>query len=306
MLNHSKDVDIKCHLDTCNTYPIITDYERGETYCGGCGLVLLQNIEDRTSDSFTHSHEDFMTNTRFGPATSLTMHDKGLSTMIGNDVDSSGHPISNQTKLTFNRLRTWDQRSKSRHTGSLTKALTQLNAIKTKLGVPEAVAENAAYIYRKAVAAKLTRGRTMLSLVAASLYASCRETNTPRTIDDISRAANIEKRILSRDFRTLIKKLNLQLTQYNISSFVIKLSNNLNLKEKTKRDALKILQKSKKENIVAGKNPMAQAAASLYIACIMNNEKMSQKKLAVVAGITDVTIRNRIMLIRKTLKIYDY
>jgi transcription initiation factor TFIIB len=303
MLNHRKDVDVKCELDTCKTYPIITDNERGETYCGGCGLVLLQKMEDRTMEGHSYTQEEFMSNTRTGPGTSLTMNDRGLSTVMGGDIDSTGHAISNKTKSTFNRLRTWDKRSKTRETSSLTKALTQLNAMKTKLGVPEAVVENAAYIYRKAVGARLTRGRTMLSLVAASLYASCRETNTPRTIDDISKAANVEKRILSRDFRTLINKLNMHLEQYDTSSFIVKIANNLNLKEKVKRDALKILHKSEKEKITAGKNPVAQATASLYIACVMNGERVSQKKLSKMSGITDVTIRNRVSLIKKTLKL---
>ena len=40
-----------------------------------------------------------------------------------------------------------------------------------KLGIPDNVVENAAYLYRKIVSAKLTRGRTMASLISASLYA---------------------------------------------------------------------------------------------------------------------------------------
>ena len=113
--------------------------------------------------------------------------------------------------------------------------------MKTKLGIPDNVVENAAYIYRKAVNAKLTRGRTMASLVAASLYAACRENNIPRTLDDIAEAGNVERRILSRDLRTIIKKLELNLNQYDTSSFISKISNNMNLKEKTKRDAFEIL-----------------------------------------------------------------
>ena len=241
--------------------------------------------------------------TRTGPGTSLTMNDKGLSTVIGKNVDSTGHAISNKTKQAFSRLRIWDQRSKSRTVSSLSKALTQLNAMKTKLSVPNSVVEDAAYIYRKAVAAKLTRGRTMTSLIAASLYAACRENNTPRTLDDIAKAGNVERRVLSRDLRTLIKRLGLSLNQYDIGSFIVKIANNLNLKEKTKRDAIAILQKAEDIEITAGKNPIAQAAASLYIACIVNGERISQKKFSLEAGVSDVTVRNRAALLRKALKI---
>lgn len=300
--NYSNDYDVKCQLDTCKTYPAITDSERGEIVCGGCGLILLQNMADASYQNNGYTQEDFMKLARTGPATSLTMHDRGLSTVIGTNKDSSGKALSSKTKYEFNRLRTWDQRSKSRKTASYSKAFTLLHGMKTKLGISNNVVENAAYIYRKVVSAKLTRGRTMASLISASLYAACRENNIPRTLDDIAEAGNIERRILSRDLRTIIKKLELNLNQYDTSSFISKISNNLNLKEKTKRDAFEILRRCEKEQITAGKHPVAQAAASLYISCIMNGEKISQKKFSVESGVSDVTIRNRVVLIKKTLK----
>ena len=303
--NYSNDYDVKCQLDTCKTYPAITDSERGEIVCGGCGLILLQNMADASYENNGYNSEDYMKLSRTGPATSLTMHDKGLSTVIGTNKDSSGNSLSSKTKYEFNRLRTWDQRSKSRKTASLSKAFTMLHGMKTKLGIPNNVVENAAYIYRKTVSAKLTRGRTMNSLISASLYAACRENNIPRTLDDIAKAGNVERRILSRDLRTIIKKLELNLNQYDTASFISKISNNMNLKEKTKRDAFEILARSEKEQITAGKHPVAQAAASLYISCIMNGEKISQKHFSTESGVSDVTIRNRVMLIKKTLKLIE-
>ena len=301
--NYSNDYDVKCELDACKTYPAITDSERGEIVCGGCGLILVQNLADASYENNGYTQEDFMKQTRTGPATSLTMFDKGLSTVIGNNKDSSGNALSSKTKYEFNRLRTWDQRSKSRKTATLSKAFTLLHSMKTKLGVPDNVVENAAYIYRKIVSAKLTRGRTMASLISASLYAACREHNIPRTLDDTAKAGNVERRILSRDLRTIIKKLGLNLNQYDTASFISKISNNMNLKEKTKRGAFEILKRCEEEEITAGKHPVAQAAASLYISCILNGERVSQKRFSVEAGVSDVTIRNRTALIKKILKL---
>ena len=258
---------------------------------------------DASYENNGYTQEDFMKLARTGPGISLTMHDKGLSTVIGANKDSSGNALPSKTKYEFKRLRTWDQRSKSRKTATLSKAFTLLHGMKTKLGIPDNVVENAAYIYRKIASARLTRGRTMASLVSASLYAACRENNIPRTLDDIAVAGNVERRILSRDLRTIIKKLGLNLNQYDTASFISKISNNMNLKEKTKRDAFEILKKCENEQITAGKHPVAQAAASLYISCILNGEKISQKRFAVGSGVSDVTIRNRAVLIKKTLKL---
>lgn len=248
--DYSNDYDIKCQLDTCKTYPAITDSERGEIICGGCGIILMQNMSDLSNGNNSYTQENFMNITRTGAPTSLTIHDRGLSTVIGMNRDSSGTLLSNQIKYEFKRLRTWDQRSKSRKTASLSKAFTLMNGIKTKLGIPNNVVETAAYIYRKIVNAKLTRGRTMISLVSASLYAACRENNIPRTLDDIAKAGNVERKILSRDLRTIIKRLGLNLNQYDITSFISKISNNMNLKEKTKRDAIEILQRCEKNKLL--------------------------------------------------------
>ncbi len=297
---YAGEYDARCDLEACRTYPTITDSERGEILCGGCGLVLLQKMEDVSHDH-AYVQDRPASQGRTGPGSSLMMHDMGLSTVIGRDADATGRAIPSKTRHAFNRLRMWDQRSKSRTVSGLGKALILLNAVKTKLSVPDSVAENAAYIYRKAVSARLTRGRTTASLIAASLYASCRESNTPRTLSDVAGAANIERRVLTRDLRTLIRRLDLSLDQYDIEPFITKIANNLGLKEKTKRDAVKILQEAARSGITAGKNPISQAAASLYIASIANSESVSQKKLAKEAGVSDVTVRTRIAFLKKGL-----
>ncbi len=282
---------------------MVTDSDRGEVVCGGCGLVLVQNMADMSHENSRFSVEDFMRMTRTGPATSLTMYDKGLSTVIGANKDSSGHLLPTKTKFEFNRLRLWDQRSKSRSNSKLGKAFTRLHAMQAKLGIPNNVVEGAAYIYRKAVAARLTRGRSMASLIAAALYAACRENSIPRTLDDISGAGNVERKVLSRDLRTLVRKLGLNLSQYDTASFITKISNNMALSEKTKRDAFDILKRCEAKRITAGKHPVAQATASLYLACVINGESISQKRFAQESGVSGVTIRNRAALIKKTIKI---
>ena len=303
--NYSGNFNVKCQLDTCKNYPTVTDFERGEIVCMKCGSILLQKIWDMSSESNTFSQESYMKSTRTGPNISLTMHDKGLSTVIGSNKDSCGIPLSNKSKYEFNRLRKWDQRSQSRKTASLSKAFTLLHAMKSKLGIPNNVVEKTAYIYRKVVNAKLTRGRTMKSLISASLYAACRESGIPRTLDDIAIAGNVEKKILSRDLRTIIKKLELNLNQYDTTTFISKISNNLNLKEKTKRDAFEIFYNCEKNQLTAGKHPVAQAAAAIYVSCMINKEKISQSKISAESGVSSVTIRNRVNSIRKIMKIVD-
>ncbi|GFN40066.1 MAG: transcription initiation factor B [Marine Group I thaumarchaeote] len=299
-----KDNNVKCDEDSCNSQPTITDAERGEMFCGGCGLVLTEKIEDENSEHTSYTQEEYLTQTRTGPATSLTMHDRGLSTVIGQNKDSSGHALSGRAKAAFYRLRTWDQRTKSRSKNrNLSQAFILLNGIKTKLGIPEMVVENTAYLYRKAASMNLARGRSIAPLISAALYAACRETNTPRTLDDISDAGNVSRKSLSRTYRTLVRRLDLNLNQYDTAGFVTRIANILEVKEKTKRDALDILQKSQEKEISAGKNPVAQATASLYLASLLNGETLSQTAFSKASGVSSVTIRNRVTSIKEILKL---
>lgn len=282
----------------CPGMEMITDPERGEVFCGGCGMVMIQRIEA----SGTGASRAGAPGVAGAPAGPAGMYDGGLTTVMGaRNVDAGGHAIPADSKRSMGRLRTWDRRSRSKKAASLARALVQLSSITSKLAIPAPVADSAAHIYRRAVDAGLTRGRTTQSVVAASLYAACRRSNTPRTLDDMAGASNVEKRVLSRDLRTMMRRLELDLCQYDASSFVVRIANNLRLGEKTKRGAVEILAMADRAHISAGKNPMSQATAALYMACLSHSEPVTQKRLAAESGISPVTIRNRAAAIREGL-----
>ena len=66
-------------------------------------------------------HKVAIDTARTGAPTSLTRHDKGLSTVINPaNKDATGRPLSSSMKSTITRLRTWDSRSQS-HVSALTK-----------------------------------------------------------------------------------------------------------------------------------------------------------------------------------------
>ena len=294
---------------SCPGSAAVTDPVRGEIICGGCGLVLVQRLEEAHGwegvdigggGASRGAAAAYALGTSPGPAGSLAMHDRGLSTVMGRD-GNAGRQVPAAARRSIDRLRVWDKRSRPKKAASLARALAQLNSLRDRLAVPRAAGENAAHIYRKAVGKGISRGRTMPSLVAASLYAACRELNIPRTLDDVARAGNVEKRVLSRDLRTMITQLELDLNQYDTASFATKMANNLGLKEKTKRDAVETLARADRAHISAGKNPVAQAAGALYMACLLNSEPITQRQLARESGISAVTIRNRVAAIKEGL-----
>ena len=198
-------------------------------------------------------------------------------------------------KSTIERLRTWDSRSKVHESSdrNLRQALSQLSTLKDKLSLSDNVIEKSAYIYRKALEKGLVRGRSISALIAAALYAACRDTETPRTLKDVADAGNIKKKDISRCYRILHQELELKMPVVDPIQCVARISSKLGITEKTKRYAAKVLKIAKENKESAGKDPMGLAAAALYLACVKNNEDMTQRDIAEAANVTEVTIRNR-------------
>lgn len=293
MISNKED---KVHSqDSPSHSPVVTDAISGEILCGRCGLVLVEKVEDSSSESTMYGADQYMEKSRTGMKSTLALHDRGLATIIDiKNKDAYGNSLSGYVKDTFGRLRVWDARSKFKNDDrSLRSAFVVLDAVKQKLDISENITERAAYLYRKALIKKLTRGRRIADLMLASIYAACREANTPRTLQDVASAGNTTVKELSRHYRTLSESLDLRIQSYDSIDFVTRISGAAGLSEKTRRGALEILSKVKQKELSAGKNPMALAAAAIYLSSIINMERKSQKNLSKVSGISMVTIRER-------------
>ncbi|NNM02047.1 MAG: transcription initiation factor IIB, partial [Nitrosopumilus sp.] len=233
---------------------------------------------------------------RTGAPSSLLMHDMGLSTVINPlNKDASGKPLSTSMKSTIERLRTWDNRSQVHEPvdRNLRQALGELTRLKDKIAISANVLEKAAYIYRKALEKKLVRGRSISAMIAASLYAACRDTATPRTLKDVADAANVKRKDIARCYRLLHYELELKMPVVDSVQCIARISSKLDITEKTKRYAIKVLKEAQAREESAGKDPMGLAASALYLSCVHNGASVTQRDIAEAAGVTEVTIRNR-------------
>lgn len=293
----------KCKLDVCTRGPLVTDNDTGEILCSRCGQVLIEKIDSMGTELRSFDLEQFNEKSRTGAKSSLAIHDMGLATSIGSqDKDASGNSLSGYMKNTFNRLRIWDSRSKSKGNDSnLRQAFVLLDTIKSQLSLPDNVVEETAYIYRKASALKLTRGRGISSILYAALYAACRMTVTPRTLRDIAKAGNIRKGDLATAYRTLVQNLDLKLEPYDPVEFVTKICSMIDVSESTRRNALNLLSKAEYAGFSIGKNPMSLVAAAVYLATCATNEKKTQVDIAKVCGVSNVSVRNLTKLFKVKL-----
>ncbi|MFC6771630.1 transcription initiation factor IIB family protein, partial [Halorubrum pallidum] len=229
------------------------------------------------------------------PTTNM-MHDKGLSTNIGwQDKDAYGKSLSSRQREKMQRLRTWNERFRTRDSKerNLKQALGEIDRMASALGLPDNVRETASVIYRRALDEDLLPGRSIEGVATASLYAAARQVGNPRSLDEFTAVARVDKMELTRTYRYVIRELGLRVQPADPESYVPRFVSKLDLSEETQRLARDLLDSAKSAGITSGKSPVGLAASAVYAAALLSNEKVTQSQVSDVADISEVTIRNR-------------
>ena len=286
----------------CASKNIYRDAEKGETICRECGLV----IEDRMVD-FTQEWRDFEDDGgerkgRTGAPSTQTSFDQGLGTEVGTTSDFYKLG-SDKERDRFFRLRKWNIRISTAIERNLKVALAELKRVSSFLKLPKSVEEEAARVYRLAVQKGLVRGRSMESVVAGALYAACRRHEVPRTLDEMGEASGIEKKEIGRTYRFVTRELGISIKPSNPADYIPRFASALKLSPETQSKAVEILEMARDIELTSGRGPTGIAAAALYVSSLLHGEKRTQREVADVAGVTEVTIRNRYKELIKKLKL---
>ncbi|MFZ0511830.1 MAG: TFIIB-type zinc ribbon-containing protein [Candidatus Nitrosopolaris sp.] len=285
----------------CRSDQLVTIPDSGEIVCEHCGAVISDKTEEkgpewRTFATSTAGRERDDEN-RTGMPFSLARSDMGLSTIIGRtNKDARGSKINSSMLSAIERLRTWDSRTQvyTSTDKNLTQAFVQLDTLKDKLGLPSAVIEKTAYIYRKAQENRLVLGRSISAVLVAAIYTACREMGIPRTLNDIARKSNVKRKSVAKCYRQLLLELDLMIPMVDPMKCITRIANKAEISEKTKHQAINLMNIVIKNEISAGKDPMGLAATVIYVSCIKTGEIKTQKELANAADISDMTLRTRL------------
>ncbi len=275
---------------------VISDSEHAETVCEDCGLVVEEGEIDRGPEWRAFDSAEKNKKSRVGAPTTNMMHDQGLSTNIGwQNKDAYGKSLSSRQRQKMQRLRTWNERFRTRDSKerNLKQALGEIDRMASAMGLPENVRETASVIYRRALEEDLLPGRSIEGVATASLYASARQAGTPRSLDEIAAVSRVEKSEIARTYRYVVRELSLEVKPADPESYVPRFASGLELSEETERRARSLLRNAKQKGLHSGKSPVGLAAAAMYAAALLTNEKVTQNDVSEVANISEVTIRNR-------------
>jgi transcription initiation factor TFIIB len=275
---------------------LVHDEERAETVCSDCGLVVEEGGIDPGPEWRAFDAQEKDEKSRVGAPTTTMMHDKGLSTNIGwQDKDAYGNSLSSRQREKMQRLRTWNERFRTRDSKerNLKQALGEIDRMASALGLPENVRETASVIYRRALDDDLLPGRSIEGVATAALYAAARQAGTPRSLDEISGVSRVDKMELTRTYRYIVRQLGLEVQPADPVSYLPRFTSDLDLSEEAERQARELLESAKDDGVHSGKSPVGLAAASIYAAALLTNEKVTQSQVSKVTDVSEVTIRNR-------------
>ncbi|WP_232701602.1 transcription initiation factor IIB [Halobacterium wangiae] len=275
---------------------LVVDEERGETVCGECGLVVEEDSIDRGPEWRAFNATENDQKSRVGAPTTNMMHDKGLSTNIGwQNKDAYGNSLSGRQRRKMQRLRKWNERFRTRNSKerNLKQALGEIERMASALGLPDNVRQTASVIYRRALNEDLLPGRSIEGVATSALYAAARQANTPRSLDEVANVSRVERDEIARTYRYVVRELGLEVAPTDPASYVPRFCSELELPDEVERRARELLTAAEDAGITSGKSPVGLAAAAVYAASLLTNERITQSEVSDVANISEVTIRNR-------------
>jgi transcription initiation factor TFIIB len=280
----------------CGSVKLVRNYERAELVCAGCGFIIHDKIMDMGPEWRAFDQEQRERRGRVGAPMTFTIHDKGLSTMIDwRDRDSHGKDLTPKRRAQIYRLRKWQRRIRVSDATerNLAFALSEIDRMSSHLGLPRNVREAAAVIYRRAVEERLIRGRSIEGVAAAALYAACRECKVPRTLDEIADVSRVSKKEIGRSYRFIARELLIHLRPTSPTDYISRFGSELGLSGEVQSKAIELLKEATKKGLTSGRGPTGVAAAAIYIASVLHGERRTQRDVADVARVTEVTVRNR-------------
>jgi transcription initiation factor TFIIB len=282
---------------------LVDDTQNGEIICSGCGVVVADQIADFGPETISSNLEDKMKLARATGQTTYSQHDLGITTEISlGTKDFSGKTINHEVANQMHNLRKWQQRIRvsSPKERRLANVLAKMGKTCDSLNLSKNVLETASMIYRNLDGHVDVKGKSVVSITAATIYMACKQCDVIRSLEEICRGICPSKdvksktKLAARYYRTMIMEMG-QFTApvVTMDKYISKIANMTQTEVRVERLALEIAEKTKDSSISDGKAPNGIAAAYLYVASVLLGQNVLQRDISSVAGVTEVTIRNR-------------
>ena len=286
----------------CGSQRLVRDYTRGELLCQSCGLVIDDKQIDQGPEWTAYDSQERDRLSMTGAPRSYTSQSINLTTVIpSSNKDSRGNLIPAREMEKFYRMRKLQHHSGHNRPGerSLPETLRALDRVASFLELPKSIREQAGFVCKKALEKGFLRGRSIEALVAAAVYASCRINGVPRTLEELSNVTGMPKKVVAKAYGALARTLQLRVPPSKPADYISRFCSELGLGTGVQAEARRILKQIDDVDGSLSLSPIGTSAAAIYLASLACGERRPQKAIAKVAGVSEVTLRNRFALVNK-------
>jgi transcription initiation factor TFIIB len=260
-------------------------------------------MADYGPESKSSSLEEKMKLARATGQTTYSQHDLGIATEISISAkDFSGKTINSEVVNQMHNLRKWQQRVRisSPRERRLANVLTRIGETCQNLSLSKNVLETASMIYRSLDDKIEVKGKSVVSISVATIYMACKQCGVVRSLEEICRGICEAKDVKSKTklaakyYRTMVMEMGPTTAPIvTMDKYISKIANLTQTDVRVERLALEIAEKTRNNSLADGKAPNGIAAAYLYVASILLGQNVLQRDVSSIAGVTEVTIRNR-------------
>ncbi len=282
---------------------LVDDVQNGERICSGCGVVVAEQMADYGPEARSSSLEEKMKLARATGQTTYSQHDLGIATEISiSTKDYSGKTINSEVANQMNNLRKWQQRIRvsSPRERRLSNVLAKIGDTCKVLNLSKNVLETSSMVYRNLDGKMDVKGKSVASITAATIFMACKQCDVVRSLNEICagictvKDLKAKTKLAAKYYRTMVMELGASSTPVvTMDKYISKIANLSKTDVRVERLALEIFEKTRNRNLADGKAPNGIAAAYLYVASILLGQNVLQRDVSSVAGVTEVTIRNR-------------
>lgn len=280
----------------CRSANILFDAEFQIYVCQSCGSVL----EDKPLYQGQEVFDRDGATSRYSGAFTHRVHDHGVGST----------EISGSLRRHIKQGRTWVARNLDARVNKedkrLVRALKELNELIKQIKPPKSVGETAAEILQKVIRELSVKEQTLKRVVIASLYLAYKMCGMPRPAKIYAKELGIKESELwegVRKIREVCGDVKIAPEVFEPRYYVNYIVNRLELPPEVAAFASELLAQVKSNNIISGKSPASLAAAAVYLASILTNNRKNQLEVGSVIGQTDVAVRSSYDLLIKTLDI---
>ncbi|XP_031255092.1 plant-specific TFIIB-related protein 1 [Pistacia vera] len=173
------------------------------------------------------------------------------------------------------------------------RAYMQIIDVASILDLDYDISDHAFQLFRDCCSATCLRNRSVEALATAALVQAIREAQEPRTLQEISIAANVPQKEIGKYIKILGEALQLSqpINSNSISVHMPRFCTLLQLNKSAQELATHIGEVVINKCFCTRRNPISISAAAIYLACQLEDKRKTQAEICKVTGLTEVTLR---------------